>query len=121
MSDADQQRQARSLGEIAHHLGQLVKIHKILNENVTIFIRDMRELAATFNIPSIDPGQLTIGGVPVKFDESMPPSKWKIEPTIDPKEFRYRDPIVEDILGEREVIRQRPDVVDDEKKPDGKE
>lgn len=93
VSEADTARIERTLKEISSHLRELVKVQAALNENIVTMARDFKSFVASFDtVTMVDAGQLQL-----------------------------RDPAVDDVLGEDESRRQRPDLFDDDKEPDASE
>lgn len=93
MSDADTQRMARAVAEIASHLRQLNKILETLNGNFV-------ETVSAFKI---------LTGIAEDQTAAMD------------EQLKFRDHAVEEVLVEDELRRQRPDLFEDNKDPDGEE
>lgn len=85
MSDADAERSAKALQEISHHMRELVKVHKVLNENLAIFIRDAREFASEFSgITLVDEAQMTLDHMRRASEAIHEQQKARRETDVDP-------------------------------------
>lgn len=109
MSDADAQRSAKALQEIAHHLKELVKIQASLNENVVTFIRDARVFAEQFNsITLVDEAQMTLDHIRKASEAIHEDQKARRGTEVDPSgmvvgpDGKARPPFHEDPLVKRE-------------------